>query len=241
MRGYFDEEEPEGEEPRRDKELTLGWGAILALCFGLVGICGLCFGAGYAMGHHSSAPEPSAAAQPAAAPDAEPLQANGSIPKPEAAEQAPVAPPPDSSANQQAPSESGASANPVPAQASPMPSPQASAPANPPPNATPNQPQVRPALGGYGSDPGQASQTPGVHAALPSMPQYAVQIAAVANAEDANVLTNALKKRNYPVTERREPADGLIHVRVGPFASHDEANRWRAKLQDDGYNAVIEP
>jgi cell division septation protein DedD len=30
-------------------------------------------------------------------------------------------------------------------------------------------------------------------------------------------------------------------VRIGPFASHDEANRWRAKLQDDGYNAVIEP
>ena len=73
------------------------------------------------------------------------------------------------------------------------------------------------------------------------MSQYSVQIAAVTNAEDANVLTNALRKRDYPVTERREPADGLIHVRVGPFASHDEANRWRAKLQDDGYNAVIEP
>jgi DedD protein len=241
MRGYFEDEETEVDEPKRDKELTLGWGAILALFFGLIVICGLCFGAGYAVGHHSSAPELSAAAQPAAAPDAEPLQANGSIPKPEAAEQAPVAPPADSSANKQAPSDPGASANTTPAQANPVPGAQVIAPANPPPNATPNQPQVRPALGGYGNDPGQASQTSAVHAALPSMPQYAVQIAAVANAEDANVLTNALRKRNYPVTERRDPADGLIHVRAGPFASHDEANRWRAKLQGDGYNAVIEP
>ncbi len=241
MRGYFDDEEPELDEPRRDKELTLGWGALSALFLGLVLICGLCFGLGYAVGHHRSAPGPAAAAQPPAAPDQEPLQANASIPKPEAAEQAPVAPPTNSNNNQQAPSDSGAGANPVPAQANPVPGAQVIAPANPPPNATPNQPQVRPALGAYGNDPGQASSTPAVHPALPSMSQYMVEIAAVKNGEDANVLTNALRKRNYPVTERRDPVDGLIHVRVGPFASHDEANRWRAKLQDDGYNAVIEP
>jgi hypothetical protein len=246
MRGYFEDEELEREDRRHDKgqrdtELTLGWSAILALCFGLVVICGLCFCAGYAMGHHSSSPEPAAATQPPAAPDQEPLQANASIPKPEAAEQAPVAPPADSSASQQAPPDSAAGANSTPAQANPVPGMQVIAPANPPPNATPNQPQVRPALGAYGNNPGQASAPPAVRAALPSISQYAVQIAAVANAEDANVLTNALKKRNYPVTERRDPADGLIHVRVGPFASHDEASRWCAKLQNDGYNAVIEP
>ena len=44
-----------------------------------------------------------------------------------------------------------------------------------------------------------------------------VQIAAVSNPEDASVLTNALRKRGYTVTARREPADGLIHVRIGPF------------------------
>jgi cell division septation protein DedD len=246
MRGYFEDEESEREErqldkDQRDKELTLGWGAILGLLLGLVVICGLCFSAGYAVGHRSSAPPPAAAAQPPAAPDQEPLQANASIPKPEAAEQAPVAPLTNSNNNQQAPSDSGAGANPVPAQANLVPGAQVIAPANPPPNATPNQPQVRPALGAYGNGPGQSSQAPAVHAALPLTSQYAVQIAAVANSVDANVLTNALRKRNYPVTERRDPVDGLIHVRVGPFASHDEANRWRAKLQDDGYNAVIEP
>jgi cell division septation protein DedD len=66
-----------------------------------------------------------------------------------------------------------------------------------------------------------------------------VQIAAVSHVEDAQVLTTALRKRGYNVTPRRE-ADNLIHVRIGPFSTRDEANRWRAKLLDDGYNAEIE-
>jgi cell division septation protein DedD len=68
-----------------------------------------------------------------------------------------------------------------------------------------------------------------------------VQIAAVSQQEDADVLVNALRKRGYAVTARREAADNLIHVRIGPFTSRDEANRWRQKLTSDGYNAIIQP
>jgi cell division septation protein DedD len=68
-----------------------------------------------------------------------------------------------------------------------------------------------------------------------------VQIAAVGNAEDADVLATALRKRSYAVTAAREPGDGLIHVRIGPFASRDEASHWRDKLLGDGYNAVVQP
>jgi len=68
-----------------------------------------------------------------------------------------------------------------------------------------------------------------------------VQVAAVRNAEDAGVLTNALRRRGYPVNSQRDPADGLIHVRVGPFGTRDEANRWRDKLLGDGYNAMVQP
>jgi len=243
MRGYFDDEEPELEEPRRDKELTLGWGALSALILGLVLICGLCFGLGYTVGHHSSAPEIAAAAQPPAAPDAEPLQPNPSIPKPDAEAQAPVPPPAEPSINQQALPDSGAGANPAPAQAPPQASPGASGQGGAPPNApaTAAPQQVRQALVASGADPSQAPPASTVHAALPSMSQFMVEIAAVRNAEDANVLTNALRRRNYPVTERREPLDGLIHVRIGPFPSHEEANRWRDRLEGDGYNAMIQP
>ncbi len=67
-----------------------------------------------------------------------------------------------------------------------------------------------------------------------------VQIAAVSNAEDADVLSNALRKRGYAVTARREPADNLIHVRVGPFATAAEANNWKNRLLNDGYNAIVQ-
>jgi cell division septation protein DedD len=68
-----------------------------------------------------------------------------------------------------------------------------------------------------------------------------VQIAAVSNPEDANVLTNALRARGYTVNQRREPVDGMIHVRIGPFGSREEANHWRDKLLGDGYNAQVQP
>ena len=68
-----------------------------------------------------------------------------------------------------------------------------------------------------------------------------VQIAAVMNPEDADVLVEALRKRGYAVSVRRLPTDNLIHVQIGPFRSQDEANRWKQKLLNDGYNAVLMP
>ena len=67
-----------------------------------------------------------------------------------------------------------------------------------------------------------------------------VQIAAVSHQEDADVLVGALRKRGYAVAARRDSADGLIHVRIGPFATREEAARWRQKLLGDGYNAVLQ-
>jgi len=68
-----------------------------------------------------------------------------------------------------------------------------------------------------------------------------VQIAAVTDTEDANVLMGALRKRGYAVSGQRDVGDGLIHVRIGPFGSRDEADKWRAKLLNDGYNAILQP
>jgi cell division septation protein DedD len=68
-----------------------------------------------------------------------------------------------------------------------------------------------------------------------------VQIAAVSHEEDAVVLAAALRKRGYTLNVIRDPADDLIHVRIGPFTSRDEASRWRLKLLNDGYNAMILP
>jgi cell division septation protein DedD len=68
-----------------------------------------------------------------------------------------------------------------------------------------------------------------------------VQIAATSHAEEVNVLVSALRMHGYTVTARSDPADNLIHVRIGPFYSRDDADRWRVKLLADGYNAIIQP
>ena len=66
-----------------------------------------------------------------------------------------------------------------------------------------------------------------------------VQIAAVSHQEDADLLLAALKKRGYPVVVRQEPADHLLHIQVGPFATRKDAETMRQRLQTDGYNAIL--
>jgi len=67
-----------------------------------------------------------------------------------------------------------------------------------------------------------------------------VQIAAVGQQGDADVLVGALRRRGYAVGAHREPLDGLIHVKIGPFKTVAEADTWRQKLMNDGYNAEVQ-
>jgi len=239
MRGYFDEEEPEPEQPRREREVTLGPGGQLGLVFGLLLVCGLCFAGGYVVGHHASA-RSAATDAPTPAPDQEPLQANDSVPKPSASEQTPArAPQTDDSPTNPDP---GAGENPTTTQQSPDNSePGGSPTASPAATAPAPVPPKRPALPAAGNTAPPARATPDVRTTLAAPTKLMVQIAAVANSEDANVLVAALRKRGYSVTAAREPADRLIHVRIGPFNSRSEANRWSDKLLGDGYNAVVQP
>jgi cell division septation protein DedD len=226
MRGFLDdEEEPKAEQPRRDRELTLGASAVFGLCSALALLCGLCFGVGYTVGHHGSAPS-AAAVAPTPAPEQEPLQGSSSIPKPSAAETSAV-PAADSSTTPDA-GAPGAGASPAAAG-------QGQAGSGQTPGA------VAPGAGAGNTGPTtQGGVAANVQPALPAQ-VLMVQIAAVANAEDANVLETALRKRGYAVTAQRNPADGLIHVRIGPFSSSEEAIHWRDKLLGDGYNAVVQP
>src|ERR1700722_15510812 len=96
MTRYFEEEEPELEEPSHDAEVTLSWGMVVGMGFALLVICGLCFGLGYTVGHRGLGnrdPGPAASTAAQGAPDQEPLQGSGSVPKPSASAQAPTPPP----------------------------------------------------------------------------------------------------------------------------------------------------
>jgi cell division septation protein DedD len=223
MRGAFDDEVPEPEQPQRDTELTLGSMTLLAIFFGLVLLCGLCFGLGYSLGHRSSQ-QASAAAQPISDSQAT-LQSGISRPKPSATA------PTGAATDKQSVVVNLPSTSPV------------ANPAANPLSIEPSEPQVRPALTAVASPApsAQPATAPSVAPAMAPTGPLMVQIAAVSHQEDADVLVSALRSRGYAVAARHEAADGLIHVRIGPFNSRDVANRWRMKLLGDGYNAIVQP
>jgi cell division septation protein DedD len=230
MRGVFEDEELAPAQERRDKELTLGSGSLLAMFFGLVLICGLFFGLGYAIGHRGSEESADANQAPGGAPTV--LQAGGSRAKPSASAAGAVKQASGAVADLSASAETETTSDPGAQSADAA-------------EATEQAGQqvVRPAL------PGTVIQTQGQQpsgAVAPAMGQSVsgalmVQIAAVTNPDDAGVLVNALRRRGYAVAARRDAADGMIHVRIGPFSSRDEAEKWRQKLLSDGYNAIVQP
>jgi cell division septation protein DedD len=230
MRGVFDERPMQQAEAGQDTEITLNPTSLLMVGFGLVLLCGLCFGFGYSIGHRA-APDTAALVQPSTS-DQSSIPADSGHAKPSADAQpaAAAAPPaaPDEATTNTA--DAGQqSAAPAPAPISESAAPAAS-------------PQVKPALPNATSlASGVVPVTAAVAPALPGAGSLMVQIAAVSEQDDADVLMNALRRRGYAVAAHREPLDGLIHVRIGPFKTRDEAEKWRQKLLSDGYNAIVQP
>jgi DedD protein len=215
------DEEFETEEAPRDVEVTLGPAMLFAIVCGLLLLGGLCFGLGYTSGRrsvvHLGASEKEAASGQTL------TQAASSTQKPAAKGVTPSVSEPasaTSTSSQPAPASSPGSNQAAPATDS----------------------VVRPAMGAEGSGT-QPTPVPNntVQPALAPGSGVMVQIAAVSHPEDANVLMGALRKRGYAVTARRATEDSLIHVQIGPFANHADANAMSQRLLNDGYNAVVLP
>jgi cell division septation protein DedD len=204
----------------RDTELTLSSTTLLLIFFGLVLLCGLCFGLGYATGRRGTQ-DTAAALPPASGQTANPESGRAKPPANAAAAQGNTAGRQGMAGGetQSSPVADGGSGS-GPVQVKPALGP-AESPAQTVPEATQT---VAPALAS-GTAPGALM----------------VQVAAVSQQEDADVLMSALRRRGYAVGGRREPLDGLIHVRIGPFKTRAEADQWRQKLLNDGYNAIVQP
>ena len=210
MNEHFDEQPLAPIAAQHEAELTLGPGGMFALFLCLMLLCGFCFGLGYAFGHRT----------------------RPSLANPEA-DKAPLTP--SSPAKKLA----ATASQPHPPHAvSPIPSATASASASPGQATSSTQWTVKPALPSQ-SDPAPATTAlPGSKSNPPG--SFLVQIAAVSHQEDADVLLGALRRRGYAVSARRDPADNLIHVRIGPFAARADAETMKNKLLNDGYNAQIQ-
>jgi cell division septation protein DedD len=237
MRRGLGTDEFETKENQHDTELTLGPAMLLAIFCGLVLLCGLCFALGYRAGRRSS-PQTGVAVTQTVSGQTVTAQPGNTLSKPPAkgfipsslTPEQPVAQTTQPAALDASPSSPNALTSYVPASGGQ--------------GAPSAQPEVRPALS---QPPGsqQTSSTPGpVSQVKPALGQSAglmVQIAAVSHVEDASVLVDALRKRGYAVMSRREPADNLIHVQIGPFASRSDAVAMSQRLLSDGYNAVVLP
>lgn len=219
----FSKEELLPVRSENDTELTIGGGTLFGLGSGLLLLCAICFGLGYMVGHRSSPDQPAAVVSPLPVAKT-PVAPAGAGTKPGAGEQAPVRPQPQSATDSSGIDDGVQTAS---AQA----------------ESGVTQPQVKPALESQvrpvqsgGPQPAGAFQ---VQSALKQTQGWMVQIAQVSQAEDAEVLVNALRKRGYTVLARRELSDNLIHVQTGPFVNRNDANAMRQKLLNDGYNAIV--
>jgi cell division septation protein DedD len=227
MKGAFDLRDVGQSAPSQDTELTLSPTSLLLIFFALVLVCGLCFGLGYATGHRSSQDNSAALPYDSNAPSSQPDSGHA---KPSGNTHAPVVTQPTASADEQGSPDSntaGASAQSAAVAAAG--------------GSSAESPQVKPAFGSAAT-PVQPATSPGTPAmaTAPAAASLMVQIAAVSQPEDSDVLVSALRKRGYAVFAHREPLDGLIHVRIGPFKTADEAEKWRQKLLNDGYNAILQ-
>jgi DedD protein len=123
----------------------------------------------------------------------------------------------------------------------------APAPAANPATAPANADASSPAKGASVAKPVATSAKPGADspartvAAKPAASGYVVQLAAFADDKGANALANRLKKSGHPAfTEPVTTSHGTLwRVRVGPYATRDEANTARDKLKREGQNGIV--
>ena len=220
----FSREEVQAAESN-DTELTLGLGTVLGLGVGLVVLCGICFGLGYALGHRNAASHGAAVVFPNAG--------GGTLTTPkgnkpgavgQAEASSPLAAAPD--ATDQTPPTARSGGDAVAEGAETQQS-----------GSSAGDSRAKPAL--QVSTSGSSATPLHVQPATSQVQGWMVQIAAVSRSEDADVLVTALRKRGYTASARRELGDNLIHVQTGPFPSRNDANEIRQKLLNDWYNAIV--
>src|SRR6185312_181368 len=209
----------------QDTELTLSTGKLLGFFFGMVIVCGIFFSLGYLVGKGSSqagAPvitDSAANSNISVAGGAKP--AAGHMPAPDAAK--PCAQGDTNCTPATTGGESAAiTATPAPADNSAKDC-STDGSAKPVDKTTAASKTVAPEL----------------NSAPQSLTGFMVQVAAVTKQEDADALVKALRKKEYPVFVVTQADNKLFHVQVGPFAQQKDAEAMRAKLANDGYNAIL--
>jgi DedD protein len=204
------DKENETEQQVRDTEITLSTGKLLGIFFALAIVCGVFFTMGYLLGKSTSAGGRT--------------EIVASVP---------------SSGNAAGKPAAGNKTPETTTQTCPPGSPNCS-PATTPADTTSKPPDQSAGQAGGSKTPDQSASTPGgAEVKNGAGGSFMVQVAAVSKQEDAEILKNALQKKQYPVFIANSAGDPLFHVQVGPFSEKKDADAMRARLAGDGYNAIV--
>jgi len=234
-----DEDEEAPKERSQDRELTLSSTTLLVLFFGLVLLCGLFFGLGYTVGRRAPSGAAAQSSQPATLGLVEDF--GKAKPSPGGSSGVHTAVPTDMAAAQQSSSVSAldptaSSAN---SESAPVKPDAETVEASSPATHAAGQAAAIPVPTLVAVPPAPSTVTAAAKKAETDTASVMVQVAAVSNQQDAEVLLSALRKHGYAVSARREPGDSLMHVQVGPFSNRADAQAMRLKLLNDGYNAIL--
>jgi DedD protein len=204
------DKENETEQQVRDTEITLSTGKLLGIFFALAIVCGVFFTMGYLLGKSTSAGGRT--------------EIVASVPSSGSAAGKPAA---------------GNKTPETTTQTCPPGSPNC-APATTPVDTTSKPPdQSAGQAGGSKTSDQSAATSGGAEVKNGAGGSFMVQVAAVSKQEDAEILKNALQKKQYPVFIANSAGDPLFHVQVGPFSEKKDADAMRARLAGDGYNAIV--
>ena len=222
MNNLLDNVEEEDAGGRRDREITLGTTTVLGIFFGLAILCAAFFGFGYSMGSKHTAV--------AVTPNGDPVSSHSfSGVKPSPGSPLAANPTGKASSVDTTYTSSDAGSPPKPAAAAP-------GTAAPVEAFEPDLPTVTRTV-----KTAAPAAAPAVAATSPTATgqQFVVQVAALSHQEDAELIVTTLERRGYVVAIRPDAGDHLLHVQVGPFANHKDAEAMRQKLLGDGFNAYI--
>lgn len=235
-----------------ETEITLGAGKLLGLFLMLAVTCGIFFAVGYSLGKSSSRED---------ALKNLPAQSDSATPSSDRNKPLAVPAPADAATPRGNSAESGKDPSPDLTFYKAVKE-------NPKDDTNPAQrmKSTEPAVGGPGQTAsvtkqgettgGKSAITDGATGALKAAPpaapaqttsqaspagSYLVQIAAVSHEEDAAALAGALRKKSYGASVVNNPGgkDRLFHVVLGPYASLQDAEAMKAKLQGEGYNPIV--
>jgi DedD protein len=217
-------------EEQSHLDVTLTNTTLLAIFFGMVIVCGIFFGFGYSLGGHRNASQAPVKEFSSPRPMTETAALTHTAALPPKTVEPAVAKPSAGMVTSASSTGEGDAAITTTTSAK---TPAASVAAN---NAITGGTKTKPVAS---ITPVAATIADPATTATPSGKTYMVQVAALAQPGDADILCNALRRKGYRVILATSKQDKLLHVQIGPFASMDDAKAMRDRLSSDGYSPIL--